>query len=336
MRPWLGFALFVVTAALSRTAAADEPPAAESAALDWVRLESATSCPSAAEVTSAIEQRLGHSALVPKEQATLRIEAKLEGLPSGEFQIEIVLVRGESVVGRRELESEDGSCRSVIALTIDPEASLDPLPIPEAPKPEAEKAPPPSAERKAPSRDSPPPAPSRKMPWQTDLELGGGVATGMLPKAAAVVFARGRVLPPRWPLGIELEGAYFPPVQVVTEPGKGSDFSAYYLGAGLCSRPSRARRFGWSACGDVEIGAIRGQGYGFDSTTTFGTLTAALAARGALWFRFLKPLAAVVGPSIIIPLKRDYFETETADGTEPLFRMSAIGATFNLGVVLEL
>src|SRR5688572_21807981 len=42
-----------------------EPAPLETAALSWVRAESAASCPGAAEMVRAIEQRLGRQALVP-------------------------------------------------------------------------------------------------------------------------------------------------------------------------------------------------------------------------------------------------------------------------------
>ncbi len=344
MRPSLGCLLFLLTALLSRAAAADELATAELAALNWVRLDSAASCPSGAEVTQAIERRLGHAALVPREQADLVIEARLEGLPSGHFQIEIALVRGDTVVGRRELESEEPSCQGVaetaalvIALTIDPEVSLEPLPISSAPAPAASApsaavAPPAAIELPVLARA----APAQAARWQADLELSGGVATGTVPNVAFGLHLRGRALPPALPFGIELEGAYFPSMRLEALPGKGADFTAFYLGAGLCSRPKRSSRLSASLCAGVEVGAMAGQGYGFQSTPKFRTLTLALAARGALWFRVLQPLAVVLGPSIAVPLKRDYFETTTADGSEALFRMSAIGFGFNLGAVLEL
>src|ERR1041384_5322929 len=113
MRLPLGTSALVLTALLGRAAAAEEPPAVELAALSWPRLSGAASCPSGAEVTHAIEQRLGHAALVPKEQATLLIEARLQAASIGGFQVEIALIRGDTVVGRRELESADPSSKTV-------------------------------------------------------------------------------------------------------------------------------------------------------------------------------------------------------------------------------
>jgi len=343
MRLSLGSLLLLLVTLLARAAAAEEPVALELAALNWLRLDGAESCPSGAEVTQAIEQRLGHATLVPKEQANLVIEVRLAARPEGGFRVEITLARGDAVVGRRELDSDEPSCQGVaetaalvIALTIDPEASLEPLPIPTAPARAPQKpAPAPRlavSERPAPDR----PVPASKPSWQADLELGGAIATGTVPNVAAGLLLRGRALPPALPFAIELEAAYFPAQQVEAQPGKGADFRTFYLGAGLCSRATRARRLGASLCAGGQIGAIAGQGYGFDVTPRFRTLTLALAARGAFWLRVLPRLALVLGPTIAIPLKRDYFETETAAGSESLFRLSAIGLGFDLGVVWEL
>jgi len=344
MRPSFGYLPLLLTALLPRVAVADERPTVELAALNWVRLDSAASCPSETEVTQAIERRLGHSVLVPKERADLVIEAKLERSTSGGFRVEIALVRGAAVVGRRELESENPSCQGiaetaalVIALAIDPEASLEPLsistmPASAAPSHGAAPLPPPAVAVPLVARA----APAKKATFQGDLELSVGIAAGTAPNLAAGVHLRGRALLPALPFGIELEAAYFPPQPVEALPGKGADFTSFYVGTGFCSRPQRASRVGASLCAGAQVGSIAGQGYGFEVNPSFRTLTVALAARGALWFRVLRPLAVVLGPSIAVPLKRDYFETQMADGSEALFRMSAIGLGFELGLVWEL
>jgi hypothetical protein len=150
------------------------------------------------------------------------------------------------------------------------------------------------------------------------------------------VFVRGRALPPHLPLGFELESAYFPPQSVDAEPGKGATFSQFYAGAALCSRPSRENRWRVSLCAGADAGLVTGHGYGFELKPHFRTWTFALAARARVGFRVAHRLALVTGPDLWVPLKRDSFETTTASGTEQLFRMSAVGLAFELGVVWEL
>jgi hypothetical protein len=270
------------------------------------------------------------------------VEAYVEAVPTGGFRVSITLARGETNVGRRELESPEPTCQAiaekaalVIALTIDPEASVEPLameppPLSPAPEPEAPPAPLPA----------PPPAPSPKPleppRWQGDLELAGGVATGVVPDLAPGVFARGRALPPELPFAVELEGAYFPTKSLESSPGKGADLTLFYAGAAICSRPPRTSRLRASLCAGADVGAVAGQGYGFTTTPRFRTWTYALAAKGRLGFSLIPELAVVVGPDLSVPLRRDRFEVAPVTGTEQLFRMSAVGLGFELGVVWEL
>jgi hypothetical protein len=228
----------------------------------------------------------------------------------------------------------------VIALTIDPEVSLEPLPIEvapvEAPEPPPPARPPPPVMEPSKPVVSPPPARVAE-PWQGELEVAGGVATGIVPNVAPGVLVRARALPPELPLGIELEGAFFPSQRIEAVAGKGADFTEFYAGAAACNRPPRARRLRALLCAGADVGAVAGQGYGFTSPTPrFRTWTLALAARARLGFRLLPELALLAGPELEVPLKRDYFEAHTLTGTERLFRMSAVGLGFSLGVVWEL
>jgi hypothetical protein len=327
------------------TAAGGEPPLQEKAALRWLRTDSAASCPSEADVTQAIEQRLGRAALVSKEEASLVVKVELEGLRAGGYRIEIELLRGEELVGKRELLSEGDSCLSVaetaalvIALAIDPEASVGSIPIEPTAAPRVE-PPPPTA---PPAPKLPPPTalserePRTTAPWQGELELGGGIASGNVPGVAGGAHVRGRALPPELPFAVELEAAYFPARRLEALPNKGADFAVFYAGAGLCNRASRSSRLSALVCAGAEVGTVAGQGYGFDLTPRFQTWTFALAARAALRFRLRPPLAVVAGPTLTIPLKRDHFETKTGGGNEELFRLAKVGLGFGLGVVWEL
>lgn len=347
MRWWVTCLLLSVLPAPA--AAMDAPPRHEKAALRWLRADSAASCPSEADVTLTIEQRLRPGALVPKEDASLLVEAALEALPSGGYRVEIALRRGEEIVGRRELRSDDASCRSVsetaalvIALTIDPEASLDALPIVASGSPPVPlEAPPPRPTSRPPSDAARSPATtwasrSPASPWQGDVELGIGIATGTVPNVAAGVQVRGRALAPGLPFAAELEGAYFFSQRLRALPGKGADFTVFHAGAGLCSRGGRSLRLAVMFCAQAQVGAVAGEGYGFASTPRFQTFTFAIAARAALSFRVRPPLAFTIGPWLSVPLKRDYFEIKTATATDELFRMQRLGLGFDLGAVWEL
>jgi len=351
LHAWLGFLLTLLLAG----AAVAQPAAVETAALSWVRAERAAACPDAAGVARSIEQRLGRQVLVSPAEADLIVEAYVDAMAAGGFHVSIDLARGGKSVGRRELESAASSCEAVadkaalvIALTIDPDAALEPAPngVPLVPA-EAPAVLPAPCDSKAEPTAAPPPPPPPPPPrqpvqplhgpaWQGDLELAGGIATGIVPDLAPGIFARGRAFPPELPLGIEFGGAYFPPKTLESAPGKGADVTLFYVGAALCSRPRRSLWIRASLCGGAEVGAVAGQGHGFTSTPRFRTWTFALAARGRLGFSLTRRLAVVLGPSLSLPLKRDHFEVSPPTGTESLFRMSAVGLGFDLGAVWEL
>lgn len=321
-----------------------EQGTAETAALSWVLGEGAEGCPAEVDVAGAIAEQLGRRALVPRDQAELVVEAKLVARPGGGFHVAITMFRGDEIVGQRELESESPSCQLaaenaalVIALAIDPEASLERVAIPAGKRrsePLPPPAPPPIPEPAKPTAN-PPPSPAAP-PWQGDLELAVGVVTGTVPDVSLGLFIRGRALPPSLPFGIELEGAYVPSQSVDVAPGKGAHFAEFHAGAALCSRPPRATSLWGALCAGANVGAVSGKAYGYEVTPPFSTLTVALSARGRLGLRVARGFSLVAGPDLEVPLKRDYFEAESPEATEPIFRSSAVGLGFELGMVWEL
>jgi hypothetical protein len=325
--------------------AAAHAHAFEPAALSWVRAPDATVCPGEWEIAHAVEARLGPEALVPRASAILVVEASIRARSEGGFHVDIALLRGDTVVGRRELSSEEPNCGSVaeqaalvIALTIDPEASPLGPPRVSAPAPPVETPKPPKEKQIAPKAavSSLPPAGPARPAWQGDLEAAAGVATGIVPEIALGLFVRGRARPPGFAIAIELEGAYYPPTELELEPGRGAHFSLLYLGAALCNKPQREPRLRLSVCAGPDLAAITGQGYGFDETPRFWSFTFAASARARLGFRATRGLALVLGPDLVVPFGRDRFITITAEGTDELFRMKAVGFGFELGAVWEL
>jgi hypothetical protein len=332
-------ALALLGSSAISTHVAGQSEGLEPAALSWVRARGAEVCPGGREVALLVEQRLGRPVLVPPARAKLYIEALARPVEGGEFAVQITLYRDAEVVGRRDLDPQD-DCKSIaeraalaIALMIDPEA-LEPRPD----ATQAPRAPPPPAPQLAPSapqRSKPPPPPPNPPPWRGDLEAAIGMATGLLPHLAPGVFLRGRLLPPEFPVGLELEGAYFLESTVEAEPGKGGTFELFLAGASVCSVAPRAPRLAASACTGVQIGSIAGGGYGFADTPTFHSLVYTLAARGRFWFRPVRGLSVVVGPDFAVPLKRDHFVTYDESGTTELFQVAPVNVGFELGAVWE-
>jgi hypothetical protein len=334
--------VFVLLVGTILTTHARATEGAEPAALNWVRAPRAGSCPGPGEVARAVEERLGRPALVPPGRAELTVEAFVAPLDAGGFGVTITLNREIEGVGQRVLTDPDPDCRKVasaaalaIALMIDPEAALH------APKPETRPgpvavAPPPAAQVQKPPMRPAVARPEKPRSWQGDLELSGAIASGLFPRLAAGVFARGRVSTQILPVALELHGGYFPELEIEAKPGKGGRFELVIAGASACSVPGRTSRITGSACAGAELGSIAGQGYGFADTPQFRTWLFALAARARLWFRPRSGLAIVTGPGLAIPIRRDRFETYDPDGRTPLFRIAPVELRFELGAVWEL
>lgn len=340
-----GLTLFAGTwAAVTR--AADAP--LEPSTLRWVRAPGAESCPEEADMVRAVDRRLGRSAFVPAEQAQLALETVIEPAPAGGFRARITLVRGDATVGQRELESAEPDCAALaekvalaLALTIDPDAPLEApeqsSSEPEPPPPPPPVVPPPRPVA-APSAPPPPaPPPPKADPLEIEAEAAAVIATGIVPPLAPGAALRGRLFLPEWfPLGAELEGAYFPKRSLESAPGKGAHFALAYAGLSLCTRPQRSSSIAFSACAGAEMGWLNAEGYGFDFKETFHSPVFLAGARGRVWFRPVPRIAVVTGPDVYVPFVRDYFLTRTPERTTELFRMSPVGFAFELGVVLEL
>lgn len=324
----------------ARTAAAQTP---EPAALSWVRADGADACPAAPEIARRVQARLGRDVLVAPAQAALVVEAYIAPTPPGGFSVTIALTRDAVVVGRRELTSTDSSCREIadkaaltIALMIDPEAQLadaspEPTPAPPAP-PEPARA----ASAAPPPKPPPAPPPARTRSWAGDVEVAVGAQSGLIPGLAPGVFARGRAWPPGFPVGLELEGAYFPKQTTEAEPGKTASFTLVNAGLALCSRPASGM-IALSGCAGAQFGSISGRGSGFDYTASYQAWLFAVALRGRVWFRPTRYFALVAGPDLALPLKRDAFETTTpTTGTVTLWQVSPVAIGFEFGAVLEL
>jgi hypothetical protein len=319
--------------------------ALEPSTLRLVRAPGAESCPDEAELARAVDRRLGRPAFVSADQAQLTLETSIEPAPAGGFRARITLVRGDASVGQRELESAEPECAALaekvslaLALTIDPDAPLAEPPQ-EQPASEPEPLPPPLPPPAAPPpplAPPPPPAKAEVDPFQIDVEGAAVIATGTVPHLAPGVAMRGRLFLPEFPVGAEIEGAYFPDKALESAPGKGADFALAYAGLSLCTRSSRGSPIAVSLCVGADAGVLSAQGYGFDFRQSFNAPVFLVGARGRVWFRPARGFAVVVGPDLSIPLVRDYFLTRTPAETDELFRMSAVGFAFELGVVLEL
>jgi len=120
-----------LTTALAQENAVTEP------GLNWVRLEGADDCLSAAQLADKVEVRVGRTLFVATTQAALFVDGTVRGAPKADgtgrvFDIKLQVSRpGGEVLGERELSIEGSTCSIiddavslVIAVTLYPRSSL--------------------------------------------------------------------------------------------------------------------------------------------------------------------------------------------------------------------
>ncbi|WP_437330831.1 hypothetical protein [Sorangium sp. So ce381] len=332
--------------------------------LAWVRMPGAEACIDARTLALAVERRLGRVAFVPPTLGEVTIEGRIErSQGAGGWRATIrVFDAGGTAIGSREIEADQVDCRAiddqlelVIALLVDPDASLvlpraagspaasagggapgaaeRPAPLPPAERP----APlPPTAKAAAPLPACPPAPAAPSAAWRVGgaVEAVGGL--GLVPGPAGVgVGVRAHATPPRGP-GFELGGALWASPDVREAPGSPA-FSLAYGRLSVC--PIEIARGGTalSGCAGAMLGSLRVEGLAVPSRFRHERLVLDLSLDTRVRRRFVGPLFGAVGLGIAVPIVQDvYFYTDAAGARREIFQVSPVSALLDLGLGLEL
>ena len=310
--------------------------------LSWQRGTGAEDCPNAAQLTSAVESRLGRTAFA--EPALRHIDGSVERVASVWRARLRVLGADNATLGSRELEAHGPDCSTIaeavslaIALTIDPNALDDHHDESTRAAPEKSPAPAPSPPM------TPLPAPRRPLaatPLPTrnaeksppSAGLAGAVvprallALGVLPKATfgaelGAEIDLGRML------GLALGMAYLSEAR--TARGEfGLGIAAGSLG--LCFRALDRPRAELKVCGELMAGAVQVVVYNPIPTHPGEHLW--LAPR--LGPRFAYDLGASfsleLAAAAVVPLVREQFAI--AGVKEPVFQTPRVSLLSSLGL----
>ena len=308
-------------------------------------------CPDEAHVRHAVEQLLGEG---PPPPASVSARAVVERTASGHWNVRLTTVR-DGATGERVVESE--SCQSladatalIVALTIDPArvaarapgaasapasssvASAAPSASAAAPAPASASA---SAPPTAPPAASPAPAttavpapPAAPPPESASTRPGASGTTlvalfaqvggdvGTLPRAAYAV-GGGAALT----LGsfrVEGYGIYLPQQATYATAPPNLGTNIHLLAGGLrgCFLPLRGTVEA-GGCAGVELGDLRGQGFGPSVPSQYlftpgngGALWAATTLSGRASWRIARSFALVVDVGVVIPWWRPPFVFE--------------------------
>ncbi len=341
---WFAGAFAAALLGVASPAAADPSigKAPPSAALSWVRAPGAEECPAGPVVGAEVERVLAGPTLAPIAQADLVIEGRVAPLATG-FETTLTLtLRNGSVLGTRKLVSTESSCAAitrevalVIALMIDPEAALRPAPRP-PPTPDPGLSPgAPSAPTPCPSPLPPAAFPDKPRPWSVHFAAGPVVGLGLLPDPGFGVRVRAAITPPGlFPLEIGAE--LFTPVRAGSE-SQGVEIRFAQAFGRAC--PLAVSRGAWdfAGCAGVDLGSVRGAGFGFPVNRAAELLVVAAALGGRLGLHLGGVVVASAGADLAIPFLRGRFFYNAAGGeAREAFLTAPVAGTLDLAIGVQL
>ncbi len=297
-------------------AAADESPA--TLRMVWVRGAGGESCPDGDELARRVTARLGRSVFSSAARAAI------EGFVERDDQrwTARVFLRDESgaLQGSRLLATSSGDCSAlsaaielVIALFLDPDASLGPVSSSDPPAPlgalPATLATPSASALPAPVDRSelphaPPAFEAGPEPGHLAFSARTVLAAGLLPGPAPGVALGAEVVPAHWPVYPTAGLMYFPE-RTMAPPDVAFGLTAGWLGA--CVHPLEGRRAEGTLCGKAFVGAIHSTVSGAQALDNGDRLWAAAALSMQLRVRIAAGVFAEVGGEALAPFERRRF-----------------------------
>jgi hypothetical protein len=370
----LRFVVWVPATALllCATAAGAEPP--KPPGLNWVRLEGAQACISAAALAARVESRVGRVLFAPIQEAGVFVDGYVGVQDAGGFHVRLEISDPSgSVLGRRDMTFAGKDCSViddavalVIAVTLYPNTGLldagipleagtaatlaslfgqeptdpDPASLPTRAAPPASTTA--ASSTRARSRANATinshgagPATNAE-PWAFGLDAVATGGFGQLPGMAAGIAGHVLLTPPTaWP--IEAGLVVFPPARTDAQRASGRvDFDLLVGTLAVCPwQPSWLS--GLALCVGAEVGRLQAQASGFASRNQSSSDTVASVLGSAL---LRTPLGASVylrsALIIAVPIdqRRYSFETDNG-GSETLFRIPQLTARAELGLGLR-
>lgn len=299
--------LVFVAIMLSHAAQAWAQPAATS--FRWTLGAGAERCMDERALIRAVEARLGRVAFA--EDAQLVIDGRIEARPGGGFRAEIVLHDGESVVGRRVLETARSQCRSLddslavmVALLVEVGREVVHVVVPTVEHDDE-----PLGSQSEPREDA--------SPRPTGEAPGVGMGLGALGTIDAIPGIAGffhGAFELRWlPLTLRLEAGFAPDSSFAVADERTVRFSMGWGGLSGCLDAVVLDLLGLGGCAGLRAGAIFGSGLGFhvDEQGTMPWVALTVAGRARL-FVFEDVLAFELSLGVDVPLFRDHFVVQVS------------------------
>jgi hypothetical protein len=362
MKQWFWLCLLCL---LPRTSSA-QVAAPQGPALNWLRLPGAESCITAAELAARVEERLQRSVFVLAQGSELSFDGYVQARAAGGFSARLAVSNASgAVLGSRELESPDASCRAlddalvlITALTLfpgdfglqggipldaetnerlqalfgDEPSELDPATLPPpatalaAIEPQASGAPQEAAPQREPSSD---PARAR-----IAIEAAPVAAFGVLPGIALGVSAELTVrLNDLWPLRAGI-AHFFERDQRATQLATGTGhFERSELSLFACPY-APDEPWALELCVGTAFGLLSVRSDGFaDGGIEASDPVLDVGGSAGLRVLFADTLVARASVTALLPLVQQSYEYQALDAsTAQLFRTAQAGVRMQIGI----
>jgi hypothetical protein len=319
----------VVTVTGWAAAASDAAPSRASTDIQW---QAPPECPDLNSVRRSVERLLGQ-ALADLHNKDVRAQGEVRRNEAGNWELHSVLSVGsgveEETFAAKKCQALADAMALKIALAVDPLAvveSVEPAPTDAAAAPQ----PAPSAPANRPDGATSPPAASSSARY-IGLRASGGAGLGPLPGVTTGVAVYGSIQLPSF--RIELGGqTYWGGVaRYARLPAIGANFQLYSGAARACLTPG-TDTMTIPVCAGLELGLIRGEGFGTPTSETSGGTWAALVLAPALHLRLARAVALWVEGDALLTAVRPEFH---ARNLESLYVPAWAGLRLSAGLEVD-
>jgi len=287
-----------------------------------IQWEAPAACPDVQSVRAATERLLGRP-LEGLKGIDVRAAGQVVRTDAGTWELHVLLAVGQHVEDERLVAKKCSALGEAmalkVALAIDPLAVVDV--VGQAPKAEASK---PSEARAVVPRGHT----KRQRGSLVGLRVLGGIGLGPLPGATPGTAVYASLQFPRFRL--ELGGAAFwgGVARYETMPGVGADLQLFTGALRGCVTPGDGS-WRFPICGGVELGMMRGEGFGVAATAATNGVWGGVVIGPAVQFRMTERLSLWAEADAVLTLLKPEFHVRNL---ERLYSPTAGGSRASLGL----
>jgi hypothetical protein len=289
-----------------------------------IQWEAPAECPDAESVRLATERLLGKK-LGSVQGLRVRAEGKVRRSEAGNWELYAVLAVGE------HLEEETlvaKKCRALAdAMALKVALAIDPLAVVDAVQPAPEPAPSQPANQAAHDDRAPVSAPKSTPRLRVGLRIVGGVGLGPLPGVTPGAGLYGSLQLPSFRIELGAAAFWGGVARYAALSNVGADLQVFMGAARGCVTPGSGRWL-FPICGGLELGTMRGRGFGVATTSSTSGLWGGVVIGPAVQFRTTERLSLWVEADATLTLVKPEFHMRNLD---TLYAPQAGGSRLSAG-----